>query len=82
LNENEWNVRVEQVNKLSKDMARAEKRVEGYTKDQRMIRRDVNDLKRRLGKLREKRGAREEWVRVHGMMGVGDHDDLAGKKDD
>jgi septal ring factor EnvC (AmiA/AmiB activator) len=82
LNENEWNVRVEQVNKLSKDMARAEKRVEGYTKDQRMIRRDVNDLKRRLGKLREKREAREEWVRVHGMMGAGDHDDLAGKKDD
>jgi septal ring factor EnvC (AmiA/AmiB activator) len=79
LNENEWNVRVEQVKKLSNDMARAEKKVEGYAIDQRMIRRDVNDLRRRLGKLREKREAREEWVRVHGMGGG---DDVARTKDD
>lgn len=79
LDENEWNARVEQVDKLSKDMNRAEKKVKHYSKDQNIIRRDVNDLKRRLERLKEKRQIREEWVQVHG---VGNGLNVDGKKDE
>jgi len=67
LNENEWCERIKTVKKMSVDLCRIEKEVGRQQNSQKMVRSEVMDLKRRLGKLKEKREMREEWVRVHGI---------------
>ena len=82
LSENEWQERVKSVEKLTTDMQRIEKEMGEQRRDHKMMRREVGDLKRRLGRLREKREEREEWVKVHGMPGGGGSiNDEEGKKD-
>ena len=63
-------------------MQRIEKEMGEQRRDHKMMRREVGDLKRRFGRLREKREEREEWVKVHGMPGGGGSiNDEEGKKD-
>ena len=50
-------------------MQRIEKEMGEQRRDHKMMRREVGDLKRRLGRLREKREEREKWVMDHGMPG-------------
>lgn len=69
------------MDKLSDDMKRVEREMDRQQKGQKVMRRDVNDLKRRLGRLRENRERREEWVRAHGMPDKSD-DSGEGKKDE
>ena len=69
LSENEWQERVKSVEKLTSDMQRNEKEMGEQRREHKMMRREVGDLKRRLGRLREKREEREKWVMDHGMPG-------------
>lgn len=69
---------MDQVNKLSKDMHRVEEEVGRQHKEHKLMRRDVTDLRRRLGNLRKKREIREEWVNTH-VMGGGNEQMIAGE---
>jgi hypothetical protein len=67
LSENEWDARVKSVDKMERELKVMEKKVGKQKRDQKGLRGDVDSLRRRLGKIKEKREIREEWVRIHGV---------------
>ncbi|KAL3802609.1 hypothetical protein HJC23_011933 [Cyclotella cryptica] len=63
LTEVEWQARVRSVNRMERELKYIEREVTRQKREQGGLKGEVEGLRVRLGKIRERRERREEWVR-------------------